>query len=245
MDNIIRVLYCIFMKHKLTITMMAKINRQRVIVMKVIIDDSNSYLKEGLVQILHQCYDENIDFIQPASDVDLKSADVAFYRFDPGDEHICHARYLERSNCVLVGIAEETPSISALPLCIKKTIFLTKNDTVASFQKRLSFAIKNKENNRLIVKDGDYSHLCNYCTMKKITTTEFTILNYLLCDMPVRKVAEELGVPYKTAYSRKYNIMLKFNLKNNIDLFLFIQKHSRDNNFTLSPKENAYYLIKR
>ncbi|WMY73568.1 LuxR C-terminal-related transcriptional regulator [Buttiauxella selenatireducens] len=210
--------------------------------MKIIINDSNLYLNEGIKNLLSQCYNNDIDFILNESEENLKKADVIFFRFNPGDENICHARYLKRNNSVLIGIADKAPSTSELPKCIKSTVFLTKNDTTVTLQKRLSLAVKNKEKNCNANKINE--NPCEGCSIKKITTTEFMILN-LLYDMSIRQIAVELGIPYKTAFSRKYNMMLKFNLKNKIDLLMFIQKFSRKDNFLLSPNDNLYYLIKK
>lgn len=210
--------------------------------MKIIINDSNLYLNEGIKNLLSQCYNSDIDFMLNESEENLKKADVIFFRFNPGDENICHARYLKRNNSVLIGIADKAPSTSELPKCIKSTVFLTKNDTAVTLQKRLSLAVKNKEKNCNANKSNE--NPCEGCSIKKITTAEFMILN-LLYDMSIRQIAEELGIPYKTAFSRKYNMMLKFNLKNKIDLLMFIQKFSRKDNFLLSPNDNLYYLIKK
>ncbi|GDX06196.1 LuxR C-terminal-related transcriptional regulator [Buttiauxella sp. A111] len=210
--------------------------------MKIIINDSNLYLNEGIKNLLSQCYNSDIDFMLNESEENLKKADVIFFRFNPGDENICHARYLKRNNSVLIGIADKAPSTSELPKCIKSTVFLTKNDTEVTLQKRLSLAVKNKEKNCNANKSNE--NPCEGCSIKKITTAEFMILN-LLYDMSIRQIAEELGIPYKTAFSRKYNMMLKFNLKNKIDLLMFIQKFSQKDNFLLSPNDNLYYLIKK
>lgn len=210
--------------------------------MKIIINDSNLYLNEGIKKLLSQCYNSDIDFMLNESDENLKTADVIFFRFNPGDENICHANYfIKRKNSVLIGITDKEPSISKLPKCIMNITFLTKNDTVITLRKKLSLALKNKEKKRNTNKNNE--SLCEGCSIKKITTAEFMILN-LLYDMSIKQIAEKLGIPYKTAFSRKYNMMLKFNLKNKTDLLMFIQRFSRKDNFLLSSNDNLYYLIK-
>lgn len=211
--------------------------------MKIVITDSNLYLNEGIKKILVQHYNNNIDFMYDESEENLKKADVIFFRFNPGDENICHARYLKGNDSVLIGIADKAPSIAELPNCLKNIFFLTKNDTAVTLQKRLALAIKNKDKNCNVIQFNE--HLCKGCSIKKITTTEYTILNLLIYDMSIRQIAEELGISYKTAFSRKYNMMLKFNLKNKIDLLFFIQKFSRKENFLLSQNDNLYYLVKK
>ena len=212
--------------------------------MKIIINEPNLYLNEGIKESIIQHYNSDIDFILNESEENLKSADVIFFRFNQGDENICHARYLlKRKNSVLIGITDKSPSTPKLPNCIRNISFLTKSDTTITLQKKLSLAIKNKEKKRNINTTNE--NTCEGCAIKKITAAEFMILNFLQYDMSTRQIAEELGIPYKTAFSRKYNMMLKFNLKNKIDLLMFIQKFSQKENFLFSPNENLYYLIKK
>lgn len=177
--------------------------------MNVFLDDEDSYLQKGIKTLLLDEYNKDISFCYRSKE--LYSADIMFFRFNSWDVNICHCRFFDVRNCILVGIADVHLDSKNLPLCIRNIIFLTNSDTKKSFLSKLQNAKTNAGQKN-----------CSVCPVKRISNAEIRLVHCLRRGMKIKEIAFEMGLSTKTVYSHQYNMMDKFGLNNKTELCIFI-----------------------
>lgn len=202
--------------------------------LKFVLDLNNKYYSAGLKLLLEQIFTtDSGTSLRPmpvaSMQSDLESADIYAKDFAAGEVSICRPMFkLRKKNALLIVVSESTnpPHVNNFAECLKGCVVLRKADSVQTIREKIiqAWNVKSEPENQTV--------RCEKCRVVHLTKIEDIIAMYLCQEFPMIRIASILKIPYGRVSAYKRNIMAKFNLYNEAELVLFINKWHANISFT-------------
>lgn len=209
--------------------------------MLILVYDKDLLYRNGFELILHECYKKltsaEMSISNIYSEEIISKAELIIFPVAAGEQFICKPELLSRPRGALIGITEDELSLGAgITSCLNGITCISRRSSLAFVKRTLLKILMG------ILSDDNMIHErnCYFCKKRSITTRQSFIVHRLMNGVSIEKISQELNINSKSVYAHKYNIMSKFKLGSDHDLFLFsrfILCHAQDIAITGSPKE--------
>lgn len=156
----------------------------------------------------------------------ISRADIIVLSLCAGEPFLCSPELLARKQGGIIGVINDhatTPK--TLPICFSDMIFISRYASLADFQQVLARALEALHSNDA----GTRNRSCSACQHKGLSRKQTRIMANLYLGKPVMKIADQLGINYKTVCAHKYNIMKKFALHSDYQLLALLTKMAQKN----------------
>lgn len=191
---------------------------------KIICTDDNYYFRLGISRIIEESIltQVDFDFLSNFDARNLRKADFIIVNVSRWRLLMCQPSYRYRKpGSVLLVLANRIDSIISeqLPVCYQSLTLIMHSDTIKKVREKITaawLAAKNEKANIFIPTD------CMKCNYARISLIQLQVMSFLKKGYSVNKIAKSLGLSIKTIYAHKYNVMRKFDLKNDCDFYLFL-----------------------
>lgn len=192
------------------------------LMINILIHTHNSYLKIGLRHLIKDIF-ANMEgnylcFHEQYSPQAAASADFIFTEMVVGEYFLCHDILNNQSNQATTFIfhpqKKEIPA-GILPNCINSAVFLYSKDIIPRITKKIFQHL-----GRIPLTTGNDEFLlnklrrCINCQCKSITPVQLKIIHATNAGLDNLDIAKALEMNYKTVFSHKQNIMIKFRISN-------------------------------
>lgn len=191
---------------------------------KVFLDDVNQAYSSGIWYLLEEIFTENMGIILKRIDGvsaigALRNADIYVTPFTAGMDRICVSNFSHhKKNVLLIGISigQTLPIIENLLPCLQGSIFIRRTDTVEQ--------VRNKVSQAWTMLNGKKEEKLRSCRSLLLTAGEKRVIHYLYRGFSVSQVGNILGIGMKMASQRKREVMRKYNLHSDVELWNFLNK---------------------
>lgn len=201
-----------------------------VTVIKLFCRDEDYYFRAGVSEIIKEALlsSVNVEFLTEFDSDHLRRADIIVMNSSQWRLFMCQPvfRYRKTGSLLLV-FADYAHNIdpASLPVCYQSLTAIGRYETVRQVRDKITKAwltVSNQE--AKIFAESD----CLKCTFSHISLVQLQVMSFLKKGKSVRQIAKSLGLSVKTIYAHKYNVMRKFDLKGELELYHFL------NDLTLS-----------
>lgn len=190
---------------------------------KVFLDDANRAYSSGIWYLLEEIFTEKMGIALKRIDgvsatVALRNADIYVTPLIAGMDRICIPEFSRHKNTLLIGISigQNSPIKKNLLPCLQRSIFIRRTDTVEQ--------VRNKVSQAWTMSNGNKEEKCRLCRRLLLTASEKRVIHYLYMGFSVSQVGNILGIGMKMASQRKREVMRKYNLHSDVELWNFLNK---------------------
>lgn len=208
---------------------------------RVLIDDENTFYRDGLWHFIKQHFALNalgpVELLESSED-NLNSSDIIVKVFQNGAASVCHYELLHRKgNSLLIGVCtgEWKTSLARLPDCLKGVLFIKRNESLKSLSKKIILAWKNS------FAGNEKVRHCHECQALYFSSQEEKVVRYICSGFSVARIAWILSLNIKTISSHKRSVMHKFNLNSDAEL-LALMKSYEDRLTYSSGRKRFFYM---
>lgn len=189
----------------------------------ILIKDTDLLFKNGM-QILLQdifanAFKESVAFLSEYNRDNIARADVIVRSLCQGERYTCLPELQARTRGIIIGLVSEDNTSELPPSCFSDIVFITRRSSLSGVADKISRAwaewLKSKRHENL-------SH-CGWCKHRELSEHQFLLMEQLHRGKAVNKIASELGIRSKTIHAHKYQVMHKFNLRNDVELKFFLE----------------------
>ena len=191
---------------------------------RVLIDDANQAYSYGMWYLLEEIFTENMGIVLKRIDgvsatVALRNADIYVTQFTAGMDRICASNFSHyKKNVLIIGISigQNLPIIENLLPCLQGSIFIRRTDPIEEIRNNIfqAWTMLNQNN----------EEKCCSCRRLLLTASEKRVIHYLYMGFSVSQVGNILGIGMKMASQRKREVMRKYNLHSDVELWSFLNK---------------------
>lgn len=199
---------------------------------RIVIDDKNVWYRYALECLFQELFSQSdrseLRFIYDITRDNVAHADVIIKMLGSGEKHLCQAAlYYRNPLSIVIGICEtSSPSTTAkISWCLRDAMLIHRKITVDEFKRKFINRLRNKTE----FQDPSLRDHCINCKARALSGKQLEVARSLFLNRSVSQIAADTGVKPKTIYTHKYNLMNRFDLKSNCELYEFLsiynQKH--------------------
>ncbi|MGK1180710.1 helix-turn-helix transcriptional regulator [Klebsiella pneumoniae] len=193
----------------------------------IVIKEPDTLFQRGLTFLFSDFFSQHntkVDFNFNFTSESVKVADVIVLALCPGECFICCPELQERKKGIVIGVVDDDTRVTALPSCFQDIIFTSRQDSVTRLRTALHGAwLRLQQTNT-----RQSSMSCCDCQPTRLSPQQIRIMTCLYEGMSVMQIADELMISEKTVYAHKYMVMRKFNLRNDYELMLLLNKLTKN-----------------
>lgn len=203
----------------------------------IVINDEDSFYRFGLLKLLQGLFSlGESDFIlsDKLDAATIHNIDIIVMNFSVGETVICHKVLKSRKKgSLLIGVYPEQkdPRFAKLPLCIKQSVFIARNDSIKSVTDKIHLAFKNSD----AMRGRKYSVNCLDCSCRVLSRQQVKIAAGFFHGQGTKEIAELLSINIKTVSAHKRQIMQKYDLDCDSELLTLLNR--------MGHKHNMRYLF--
>lgn len=148
----------------------------------------------------------------------IADADVIIVSLCNGARYTCFPELRARRKGIIIGLVDEIDSGRRSPSCFADIIYIMRSESPAEFTTKIVAAWQ-----KWLTKSPFSEHKsCNGCKHRTLSFRQEEIIAGLYQGYSVKDIAFNMSVSHKTVFTHKYQVMRKFGLKNDYDLFRFL-----------------------
>jgi DNA-binding CsgD family transcriptional regulator len=171
-----------------------------------------------LSDFFYQWFNRHVEFFTDYTPENIAHADVIILSLCNGERYTCFPELRLRQKGIIIGLVDEKASSERSPFCFADIVYIMRRESLNEITRKLTVAWR-----AWLAGEGFSQYItCFGCKLIKITPQQRKILASLHVKHSVKDVAENMCVNYKTISAHKYIVMRKFRLKNDYDLFHFL-----------------------
>ena len=190
--------------------------------LNITLDVNDFYFSYGLESLLRESEglsEHEVNISYGLDDKSVGHADIIVTTFLAGEAYICHDIFKKRKPggwliCIFSG--KIPPRLTSLPSCFNDAIFISRYDDISALVNNLV-----KYNNKKLNREGAIDKCLN-CNCRNLTGKQLKIATYIYCGLESKKIADNLSIDIKTVYAHKKQLMQKFDLSTDYELFEFL-----------------------
>lgn len=193
---------------------------------RILLNIKNFYFRLAIIQLIEDLPTENKNIVYDFNynTKSISTADIIFTEMVAGEFSLCHDTLNNRGDAARIFIFHSQSgriTKNPLPNCIKGSVFIYEKDSLTNIKKTIEKALG--FNNIKITYDPVPCRLrrCLNCSCKSVTAAQLKILYATSIGLNTSDIAKELNMNYKTVFSHKRNVMIKFSLTNKQELQKF------------------------
>ena len=202
--------------------------------LKILINESDVIFHYGMKYFLSEFFWQRFmrmpEFLTDYTHENIANADVIILSLRNGERYTCIPGLQTRRQGIIIGLVDDIDTCKRSPACFEDMIFIQRRESLSSITQKLTIAWKNW----LMSETFPCHKTCLGCKHFKLSFQQREIMARLYQGRSVQEVATSLHISYKTVASHKYNVMRKFSLKNDQELFRFLGMLSQKNETRLS-----------
>lgn len=148
----------------------------------------------------------------------IAEADVIILSMCKGERYTCFPELRARRMGIIIGLVDNNEEHKKSPSCFEDIIYITRRESLGDFARKLYIAW-----HKWIKTDvfPQYQS-CLGCRRRKLSLQQRNIMVGLYHGNSIKEVAEILNISYKTVAAHKYVVMRNYCLRNDYDLFRFL-----------------------
>lgn len=199
--------------------------------LKIAIEDSNSFYKNGFKLFLEELFRhvENTSVeVEDLTEQNVLQSDVIVSEFNAGAQFVCHPGLKSRRILgLIIGIYDGKKSLyhDGLPMCIKDIIFISRFESLHSASEKIILAWKDVKASHIIT----HGSKCLQCKYRTLTPQQILIAKLLLRGNDITSMSQQLNINIKATSAHKRSIMKKFGLKSDCELLIFLKAINKSN----------------
>ncbi|MGF6100545.1 response regulator transcription factor [Enterobacter sp. A4] len=202
--------------------------------LKILINESDLMFHYGMKYFLSDFFGQHFmrtpEFFTDYTHENIANADVIILSLRNGERYTCIPGLKMRRQGIIIGLVDDIDTCKRSPACFEDMIFIQRRESLSSITQKFTIAWKN-----WLMREAFPCHkTCQGCNNFKLSFQQREIMVRLYQGRSVQEVATSLHISYKTVASHKYNVMRKFSLKNDHELFRFLSMLSQKNETRLS-----------
>jgi DNA-binding NarL/FixJ family response regulator len=197
----------------------------------IVVNEEDEFFKHGLELLIEDVFKntgKRVIIREVLDEESIRQADVIVMNFVTGSTTICHPALRQRKDqSMIIGVysGEKDPYYAALPACNWSTIFINRLESVDVIKEKIAYMYKHiNDASKLIIKKD-----CFDCPCRTLSLQQLKVISYIYRGNSVAQIAERLNISEKTVSSHKYQMMRKFNLSNDYELFVFLKMLKEQN----------------
>lgn len=176
-----------------------------------------------ITNIIERDLNDTVTFFTDATPDVISGIDVFICSFSIGEINQCRPGLIHRKErSLIIGFNKEADRVNdeVLPLCFKNILLLRYNERLQEIRTQIICAWKKISRMSTIKSFPD----CSLCMRNNFTERQFRVVERICNGEDILLIAKSLGIHYKTVSNHKRQVMNKYNLKSNQDLFVFVRK---------------------
>ncbi|MCA4033888.1 helix-turn-helix transcriptional regulator [Klebsiella quasipneumoniae] len=196
----------------------------------IVIKESDTLFQCGLTFFFSDFFSQHnttVDFNFNFTSESVQLADVIALALCPGECFICCPELQKRKKGIVIGFVDDDMRASALPSCFQDIIFISRRHSVRQLRRAVHTAWHRLQQTNYRQSPAS----CFDCQPTKLSPQQIRIMICLYEGMSVTQIADELMISEKTVYAHKYMVMSKFNLRNDYELMLLLNKLTKNNDW--------------
>lgn len=195
---------------------------------KILIHTSDNFLHIGIKSILNEVFskiNKQIDFSENY-DNDKLISDIIIISFHHGEKRGFIPSLLKvAKKSIIVLIDSLSIKDKYIPLCYQNVIFISLTEPISKLSDLIFYNWMDSKNQ----KKSTFSYNCSACRYSSLSKKDALVIDKIISGDRIIDIASDLGINYKTVCSHKYNVMAKFNLKNNYELITYMNQFTGHN----------------
>lgn len=212
--------------------------------MNVVINDKDSFFRFGLLKLLQQIFSlAETDFIvsDKLDATTVHDVDVIVMNFSVGETVICH-QVLKKGRKKFIDrhlSGEKNPRFARLPLCVKNSVFIARDDSIKAITDKIHFAAKSLT----VSREGEYAFSCLDCACRVLSPQQMKIAVGFFHGQDTKQIAKVLSINAKTVSAHKRQIMQKYDLDCDFELLTLLNRMGHQQNMRYLFSERLIFIV--
>lgn len=194
----------------------------RCLMINILIRESNSLFSHSLQYFLREIFftrfSQSTNFIYDYRLETIAYADVIVLSLSPGERYTCFPELRAREKGIIIGLINEDNVFETSPKCFADILYIPKHYPLEEIKAKISMIWERWLSSSRFIKCTS----CSKCNYRQMSSRQLQIMALYYQGKSAKEIAGELGLCYKSIYSNKYQVMHKYNLHNDNELFSFL-----------------------
>lgn len=200
----------------------------------ILIKDSNSLFSHGLQVFLKELFkrdfSQKVSFVVDYTPENIAAADVIVLSLCRGERYTCSPELRSRKKGVIIGLINEEEAVGPSPSCFEDITYINRGSSLSEMAGKIGAVWKKW----LASAQFKQCFSCVSCSCRQMSSRQLQIMALYYKGLTVKQIAFKMGLNHKSVSAYKYQVMNKYNLRNDTELLAFLNVLANKNASTMS-----------
>lgn len=197
--------------------------------LNILIKESDLLFQYGLqvflADLFQRGFREEVQFSSHFTHDGVSVADIVVLSLCVGEVFTCIPELQSRKKGIVIGLVDDECREATTPSCFEDIILISRRASVLKIREIIYFAWYKTQ----LPGYRWNKNICLDCHHKKLSPQQIRIMASFYKGLSVMEIAHELNISDKTVFSHKYMLMQKFDLRNDYELIVLLNRLAEKN----------------